>query len=125
MVVKKHYESTFIVTPELETGVYAQIVEKFNNLMASSGAEIISQEIWGFRKLAYEIKKKQTGYYVYTEFDAPGDFIEKLEREYQYDERLMRYLTVSLDKDAFAYNAKRRARKNGETFKDENVEAGQ
>jgi small subunit ribosomal protein S6 len=113
MVVQKQYESTYIVTPELETSAYEQIIERINNLMASSGAEIVNQEIWGFKKLAYEINRKQTGYYVYTEFKASPEFITRLEREYQYIESIMRFLTVSLDKHAVAYNQRRKAKLEG------------
>ena len=59
------------------------------------------------KKLAYPIEKKTTGYYHLTEFKAPGELISKLEVEYKRDERVMRFLTVALDKHAVAYNAKK------------------
>jgi len=106
--VKVNYESTFILSPDLTVDEYTRIVEKFNRLLTENGAEIINQEIWGHKKLAYPIKKKNTGYYSFTEFLAPTELVARLEREYQYDERILRYLTVKLDKDAVAYNNKRR-----------------
>ncbi|HCN85062.1 MAG TPA: 30S ribosomal protein S6, partial [Sphingobacteriaceae bacterium] len=63
---------------------------------------------WGLRKLAYPIQKKTTGYYHLTEFKAPGEIINKLELEYKRDERIMRFLTVSLDKHAQLYNERKR-----------------
>jgi small subunit ribosomal protein S6 len=113
MSEKRVYETTFIVTPDLEPAVYKEMTEKFTKLLTDNGAEIINQEVWGFRKLAYPIRKKETGYYVYTEFLAPAsELIQTLEREYQYDERLMRYLTVKLDKHAVEWNVKRKQRQN-------------
>ena len=110
MSENRMYESTYIITPELTNDDFVNIVEKFNRVLTDNKAEIINQERWGFRKLAYEINRKQSGYYVYTEFSAPGSIVEVLEREYSYDDRLIRYLTVHQDKDAAAYNLKRRTK---------------
>lgn len=104
------YESTFILTPELSNEDFVNLTKKFNQVLTDNKAEIVNQEIWGFRKLAYEINRKQSGYYVFTEFRGPANIVEVLEREYSYDERVIRYLTVRQDKDAEAYNNKRRNR---------------
>jgi len=61
------------------------------------------------KKLAYPIQKKTTGYYHLTEFRAPGDLINKLEIELRRDERVLRFLTIALDKHAVAYNEKKRS----------------
>lgn len=108
MQQRHNYESTYILSPDLSVDDYTKLIEKFNRILTENGAEIINQEIWGHKKLAYPIKKKNTGYYCFTEFSGPMDLVHKIEREYQYDERILRYLTVSLDKDALAYNNKRR-----------------
>ncbi|MDW8157421.1 MAG: 30S ribosomal protein S6 [Bacteroidia bacterium] len=108
MVNLRNYETTYIITPELSQEECNAVIDKFKNLLLDSGGEIINQEIWGFRKLAYPINKKQSGFYVYTEFRAEPNFIARLEREYEYDDRIIRYLTVALDKYAVAYNQKRK-----------------
>jgi small subunit ribosomal protein S6 len=110
MSEQRVYETTYIITPELTTDDFVNIIEKFNRVLTDNKSEIINQEKWGFRKLAYEINRKQSGYYVYTEFKGPPEIVHILEREYSYDERIMRYLTVVEDKDAIAYNQKRRTR---------------
>jgi small subunit ribosomal protein S6 len=112
------YETTYIITPDLNPDEFAQVIEKFNNILKEHGGVITNQEVWGFRKLAYTISKKNTGYYVFTEFIAPPTIVEPLERDYSYDERIIRYLTVRLDKDAVAYNEKRRAKLQGEVVTD-------
>ncbi len=107
------YESTYILTPDLSEEEINQVITQFNSYMENAGVKINNQERWGFKKLAYPIQKKQTGYYVYTEFQAPASFIKKLEQNYRYDVRVLRYLTVKLDKFAVAYNERRRNKLNG------------
>jgi small subunit ribosomal protein S6 len=107
-MVQKMYETTFILTPELTEDEYKTAVAKFLKILTDQGAEILNTEYWGMKKLAYLIQKKGSGYYTYIEFKAPVESIAKLETEYGYDERVLRYLTVVLDKHAVAYNTKRR-----------------
>lgn len=106
--VKRDYETTFILNPELSEDERKATVEKFIQLILSNEGEIVSTEDWGLRKLAYEINAKSNGYYTFVEFRAYGELIAKLEQAYRYDEKVMRYLTITLDKHAVAYNNKRR-----------------
>ena len=103
------YETVFILTPVLSDAQMKEAVEKFKGILTSEGAEIVNEENWGLKKLAYPIQKKTTGYYYLIEFKAEGSVIATLETAYKRDERLLRFLTVSLDKHAIAYNEKRRA----------------
>ncbi len=103
------YETTIVLTPLLSEEVAKEAVAKFRKLIADNGAEIIAEDNWGLRKLAYPIEKKSTGHYYLTEFKASGELISKLELEYKRDERIMRFLTIRLDKHAIAYNEKKRS----------------
>ena len=105
----QQYESVIILTPLLSIETAKEVVTKFTKILTDNGAEIIQEDNWGLRKLAYPIEKKTTGYYHLTEFKAPGDLINKLEVEYRRDERVMRFLTIALDKHATAYNDKKRS----------------
>jgi len=105
----QQYETVIILTPLLSEEVTKEVIAKFKNLMIEGGAEIVHEDDWGLRKLAYPIQKKSTGYYHLTEFRAPGELINNLEVLYKRDERVMRFLTVSLDKHAVAYNEKKRS----------------
>ena len=105
----QQYESVIILTPLLSEDAAKEAIAKFKALLTEGGAEIVAEDNWGLRKLAYPIQKKTTGFYHLTEFKAPGDLIKKLELEYKRDERVMRFLTVSLDKHAVAYNEKKRS----------------
>ena len=104
----KQYETVFIATPVLSEEQMKETVKKYVDLLKSKGAEIVYENNWGMRKLAYPIRKKTTGFYYLIEFKAEGSVINDLEVAYKRDERLLRFLTVSLDKHAVAYNEKKR-----------------
>ncbi|MBN1766986.1 MAG: 30S ribosomal protein S6 [Prolixibacteraceae bacterium] len=102
------YETVFIATPVLSEAQFKEVVTKFSELITSNGGEIINDEDWGLKKLAYPIQKKSTGFYHLFEFKAEPSFIEKLELQYRRDERVIRFLTFRLDKYAIEYSEKRR-----------------
>lgn len=102
------YETVFIVTPVLSEAQFKEVVSKFGEMVTANGGEIIHQEDWGLKKLAYPIQKKSTGFYHLLEFKSEPSFIEKLEIEYRRDERVIRFLTFRLDKHAIEYSEKRR-----------------
>jgi ribosomal protein S6 len=85
-----------------------ETVEKFKALLTEKGAELLNEENWGMKKMAYPIQKKSTGFYTLLEFKAEPEVIERLEVAYRRDERVLRYLTVKLDKYAAQYAEKRR-----------------
>ena len=102
------YETVFILTPVLSDVQAKEAVEKFKGILAEQGAEIINEEAWGMKKLAYPIQKKSTGFYQMVEFKAEPTVVDKLEVAFRRDERVMRYLTVKMEKYAAEYAAKRR-----------------
>ena len=106
-----HYETVFIVTPVLSEAQMKEAVEKFRGVIIARGGEIINEENWGLRKLAYPIQKKSTGFFTMMEFMAPGELVKPLEIEYKRDERVIRFLTTRLDKYSSEYAAKRRNKK--------------
>ena len=102
------YETVFILTPVLSDVQMKEAVEKFKGILTAEGAEIINEENWGLKKLAYPIEKKSTGFYHLIEFNADPAVIKKLEVNYRRDERVIRYITIKMDKYAAEYAAKRR-----------------
>ncbi len=117
----RQYETVFIMTPVLSDDQVKETVKKYQTLLTDQGAEIVYENNWGLRKLAYPIQKKSTGFYHLIEFKAEGDLIAKLELVYKRDEKLLRFLTVSLDKNEIAYNEKKRS---GGMRKQQEAEAG-
>ena len=106
------YETVFILTPVLSDEQMKETVAKFKNLLTDKGAEILNEETWGLKKMAYPIQKKSTGFYQLIEFKAEPSVIEKLEINYRRDERVIRFLTFKQDKYAAEYAAKRRSVKS-------------
>jgi len=104
----KQYETVFIATPVLSDAQMKEAVKKYTDLITANGGEIVYEEDWGLRQLAYPIQHKTSGFYYLIEFKANPDFVNTLEIQYRRDERIIRFLTVALDKDAVAYAAHRR-----------------
>jgi small subunit ribosomal protein S6 len=105
----QQYEIVIVLTPLLSEETAKEATAKYSKILTDGGAEIVQEDNWGLKKLAYPIQKKTTGYYHLTEFKAPGDLINKLEVELRRDERVLRFLTIALDKHATAYNDKKRS----------------
>ena len=105
----KQYETVFIATPVLSETQMKEAVAKYLDLIKENGGEVVYEQDWGLRKLAYPIQKKTTGFYHLIEFKAEPAFIAKLETQYRRDERIIRFLTFAMDKHAVAYAEKRRA----------------
>ncbi len=100
---KNYYELTYIVNPVLDEEQTKATVAKFTDFLTNNGAEIDEMNEWGLQSLAYEINRKNTGYYVNAYFNAPGELIAKLERQMQIDDNVMRYLTLKYDNKMLAY----------------------
>jgi len=110
----KQYETVFIMTPVLSEEQMKEAVNKYRDLLKSFDAEIIHEEKWGLKKLAYPIQKKSTGFYHLFEYQLEGAKIRDFEIAMKRDEKMLRFLTVSLDKHAIAYNDKKRAAKKAQ-----------
>ena len=102
------YETVFIMTPVLSEDQMKEAVDKFRKHLKSKKADIVFDESWGLRKLAYPIHKKSTGFYHLFEFKIDGEELQEYELLFKRDERILRFLTVKLDKHAIAYNEKKR-----------------
>ncbi|MDO4309292.1 MAG: 30S ribosomal protein S6 [Prevotella sp.] len=102
------YETVFILTPVLSDEQMKETVAKFKKVLTDNGAEILNEEAWGLKKMAYAIQKKSTGFYCLMEFKAEPSVIKTLDVAYRRDEKVIRYMTVKLDKYAAQYAEKRR-----------------
>ncbi|MBR5654395.1 MAG: 30S ribosomal protein S6 [Prevotella sp.] len=102
------YETVFILTPVLSDEQMKETVAKFKKILTDKGAEIVNEETWGLKKLAYTIEKKTSGFYCMFEFKAEPEVINTLEVAFRRDEKVIRFMTVKLDKYAVQYAEKRR-----------------
>ncbi len=96
--MKNFYETTFIVNASIDDEQIENTVKQVEDLIGKNGGEILSVDRIGRRRLAYPIAKKHQGFYTCIEFKAEGRLIDKVERFYQLDENVLRYLTLQLTK---------------------------
>lgn len=114
-VMTNRYETVFILTPVLSDDQAKEAVAKFKTLLKDGNAKIHHEEDWGLRKLAYPIQKKSTGFYYLIEFESEGSLINDLELVFRRDERVLRFLTIKMEKHAVIYAEKKRSNKKPET----------
>ena len=103
-----NYELMVIFTPVLSDDEFKAAQRKFTTLVTDNGGQIVAENPWGLKSLAYPIQKKTTGLYWVMEFIAPSDFNEKLKIQLLRDESVLRQLLTKLDKYAVEYNDKKR-----------------
>ena len=103
-----NYETVIILNPVLSEEQVKDSISKFKELLSSNKAQLVTDELWGLKKMKYPIQNKKTGFYILFEFKANPNVISDLEINLKRDERVMRFLTVKLDKHAIAYSEKRR-----------------
>jgi len=113
------YETVFICTPVLSEPQVKEAVKKFRDIIVSNGGDMIHEENWGMKKLAYPIQKKSTGFFHLFEFIADPSLIAKVETDFRRDERVIRFMTVKLDKYAVTYSSKRKRLQKERTEKKE------
>lgn len=106
----KQYETTLIVTPVLTDDKVKEAIKTHVDFLKSSDLEIVAEDYWGMRQLAYPIRKKTTGFYYLVEFKTEDPtLVDRFELNLKRDENILRFLTVKLDKYAIDYNEKKRA----------------
>lgn len=105
-----NYEVTFIVDPVLSGDEINATAQTYVDLLKNEGCNIVHVNELGLRPLAYAINKRQSGVYYCVEFETEkGDFLSNMELSLRRDERIMRFLTVRLDKFGVKYNADKRS----------------
>jgi len=104
-----NYELMVIFTPVLSDEEFKLAQKKYTTLVTDGGGEVVSENPWGLKSLAYPVQKKTTGLYWVFEFRALPDFNEKLKIQLLRDESVLRHLLCKLDKYAVEYNAKKRS----------------
>jgi small subunit ribosomal protein S6 len=100
------------LTPVLSEDQTKEAVKKFKDLIKAGSGKVHHEESWGMRKLAYPIQKKSTGFYHLIEFESEPTLVAKLETEYRRDERVIRFLTIVMDKHHIAFAEKRRTKRS-------------
>jgi len=100
------YSTVVVIDSLLKSEEIDNTIEKIERNIKNNGGEIVEVDRWGKKRLAFEIKKRQYGYYVEIIFNSPGNIIKVVEREYGLDENILRYLTIVLTNRALQHREK-------------------
>jgi len=111
------YESAVLINAALDDQQIDTILTRIKDFIINNGGQIRELENWGRKRLAYPVEKSKIGYYAIYRFDAPSDFIAKLERTYSLDEQILRFVTLKLNSDALEQLEKNKTLSS--TIKDE------
>lgn len=93
----RRYETVAILTPDLAVEQVAPIVERVTDIIGQEGGFVAAMDDWGIKKLAYEIKKKTRGHYIYFNYCGTSAAVNEMERFFRIDDRLLKYMTIILD----------------------------
>ncbi len=96
----RRYETIVIVDPDLSEDDRTSLFTRIKNIIPQQGGVLVQEDLWGSKKLAYEIKKKPRGYYVRFDYCGMGGVVDEMERFFRIDDRVMKYLTVQLTDEA-------------------------
>ena len=110
MANKYQYELTYVISGVVQQNQVDDIVRKVNHLIESNDGDVLEVDEWGNQRLSYEIDRKRSGYYVNMYFQAPGPLIQRLERELQINDDVLRYLTLRMDAKMKRHYEKRKKR---------------
>jgi small subunit ribosomal protein S6 len=105
------YQTIIVIDSLLKVEEIDAVIEKVVRIINNNGGEVKSVDRWEKKRLAYEIKNRQYGYYVEIQFEAPGNLVKILERDYRLDENILRYLTIVLDNKALAFLEQQKQKK--------------
>ena len=123
----RHYETVFIISPELTEDDTQVVVDKFTGILADSGAMLTKVDVWGRRRLAYVVKKFNKGFYVLMDYVGSADVVAEIERNMRLDDRILKYMTVkladSVDPESFKASAAEPLQEAEETVTPEEEQA--
>ena len=98
-MILNEYETTYVIRPDLTDDLMGKITAKYKALITDNAGQLLVDEDWGKRKLAYPIKKHARGHYVYLNYVGPSQIVAEVERILKNEEDLLRFLTVVMAKD--------------------------
>ena len=115
MSIRRLYESTFIINAALEDPDIEAVIRRVTEYIENHGGTFVEMNKWGRRRLAYPIKKKYNGYYVYMAFESASEVLPLIERFFTLEENVLRHLTLELS-EKLREHRKERALISGSTI---------
>jgi len=92
----RHYETLFIIKPNLSDDEYKNIVQKYNGILEKNKGVIIKTDLWGVQRLAYLVRKEEKGFYALLDYCGLSGLTAELERELKLDDRILNYQTIKI-----------------------------
>ena len=96
----RRYETIFIIDPDLTEDDRKGTLERLKEIIQEQQGVFLQEDLWGIKRLAYDIRKKPRGYYARFDYCGLGPVVDELERFCKIDDRVMKFLTVQLDPEA-------------------------
>lgn len=96
----RRYETIVIVDPDLSEDDRTSLFGRVKEIIPQQQGVLLKEELWGAKKLAYEIKKKPRGFYARFDYCGMGPAVDEIERFFRIDDRVLKYLTVQLSDEA-------------------------
>jgi small subunit ribosomal protein S6 len=93
-----YYESVFIARQDISSSNVEELAGQLQQILQDNGGQVTKTEHWGLKNLAYRIRKNRKGHYVLFNIDAPAEAVHEYERNMRFNEDVIRYLTVRVDK---------------------------
>lgn len=94
------YETVCVIKPDIQGEKLDKITDKMAKVLGDFKADKINKKDWGIRRLAYPIANQKTAHYLYYTYEAESGVVAELERQFNYEDSVLRYLTVKLDKNS-------------------------
>lgn len=112
------YESIFILKPDLRDEDVDDVVEKTHKIIKDNSGKVMDNEIWGKRRMAYEVDKERYGIYVLIHFEGEGKLIRELDRNYKLMGEILKYIIIRLNKRELAkFESDKKEKKTKEEIK--------
>ncbi|MBN1831352.1 MAG: 30S ribosomal protein S6 [Deltaproteobacteria bacterium] len=118
----RHYETLYIISPELGDEDYKAVVTKHTDLIEKEKGVIIKLEEWGKRRFAYELKKFDQGFYVLMDYCGGAEITAEISRALKLDDKVLKYQTIKLDDNVNPEDLIKEAKKVEEEAAKEAVE---
>ena len=90
----REYETIFVLRPDLEDESIEENSNRIKDVITNNGGEILEEDVWGKKSLAYEIKDYRSGHYTVLTFEAEGKVVNELKRNYKIMDSVLRHLVV-------------------------------
>lgn len=94
----RNYEMMYVIKPDLEEEKVQEVIDKFNNLIAENGGEVVTAEKWGKRRLAYEINDYREGLYILVNFKGEAGTAQEIDRVMKITDDILRFMILTKEK---------------------------